>query len=126
MKKLHKILILLFVLSPCINAQNHQSMSAHSDFEGSSVKIISIDQETNTIRFQPGGNPSRGWPCWWYFRVDGVKPGASVKIVLDNPSVGSWAKPNRATYSTDGINWHHTILGIKAGNNLTPVGKRYY
>ena len=94
-----------------------------SDFEGASVREVEIDQETRTISFMPGGDPLRGWPCWWYFRVDGLTPGEAITLKLRGSSVtvptrgkplgAEWAMPAQATFSTDGKTWLHTAKGKK-------------
>ena len=53
-----------------------------ADFEGGSITAVEIDQENRAIRFMPGGDPLRGWPCWWYFRVDGIVPGEEITLQL--------------------------------------------
>lgn len=101
-----------------------------ADFEGASVTGVEIDQETRSIRFAPGGDPQRGWPCWWYFRVEGVTPGETVTLRLRGstatvsreaaagmttslvrPLAAAWAMPERATFSTDGRHWQPTEMG---------------
>ncbi|MCP4782719.1 MAG: zinc carboxypeptidase [Fuerstiella sp.] len=88
-----------------------------SDFEGASVADVSIDQVARSISFMPGGNPERGWPCWWSFRIDGMNPGETVTLKLrgstatvgkQKPLAASWATPKQATWSTDGKAWLHT------------------
>lgn len=68
----------------------------------------------------PGGDPQRGWPCWWYFRIDGIKPDETITLRLQGstaalgqqkPLAASWAMPVQATYSTDGKTWLHTEDG---------------
>ncbi len=91
-----------------------------SDFEGASVRVMEIDQESRSISFMPGGDPERGWPCWWYFRVEGVTPGEIITLRLhgsiaaigkQKPLASSWAMPKYATYSTDGKSWQHSEPG---------------
>ena len=98
-----------------------------TDFEGGSAKVESVDQTARVIRFMPDGNPQRGWPCWWYLRVDGVALGERVTLDLaasdrptrnngqdtGKPLASFWAMPARATFSTDGKNWRHTAPGKK-------------
>lgn len=100
-----------------------------ADFEGGSIAGVEIDQEHRVIRFMPGGDPLRGWPCWWYFRIDGIVPGehvtlrlrASTATVADptsplhRPLSETWAMPSRASYSTDGKTWRLTEAGAKEG-----------
>jgi len=101
-----------------------------TDFEGGSADVLSIDQTTRTIRIASAGDPTHGWPCWWYFRVDGVTPGETLtlevggsqrRLVREGPNKGKllaagWALADRATYSTDGKTWLHTEPATKANN----------
>lgn len=73
----------------------------------------------------PGGDPVRGWPCWWYFRIRGILPGETISLrlrgstatvptpgsPLQKPLAASWAMPKQATFSTDGKTWQHTAPG---------------
>ena len=100
-----------------------------TDFEGGSAKVESIDQTARVIRFMPGGDPQRGWACWWYLRVDGLAKNAPLTLDLagsDRPTrnngkdtaqplAASWAMPTRATFSTDGKTWQHTAQGKREG-----------
>ena len=85
-----------------------------TDFEGGSAKVESIDQSARVIRFMPAGDPQRGWPCWWYLRVDGVAKGDRLTLDLaasDRPTrnngkdtaqplAASWAMPvNLSTFA---------------------------
>ena len=103
-----------------------------TDFEGASAKVESIDQTARVIRFMPGGDPQRGWACWWYLRVDGVAKDERVTLDLagsdrptrnngkdtGKPLAASWAMPTRATFSTDGKTWHHTAQGNREGARI--------
>jgi hypothetical protein len=91
-----------------------------SDFEGASVTDAVIDQNLRSISFMPGGNPERGWPCWWYFRIDGISPGEQITLKLkgatasvgnQKPLAASWATPKQATWSANGHTWLHTDDG---------------
>jgi hypothetical protein len=100
-------------------------LTVKSDFEGASVSGVEINQESRRISFMPGGDPARGWPCWWYFRVDGVKPGETITLALrgsqatvstpgsplQRPLASVWAMPAQATFSTDGKTWKHSEKG---------------
>lgn len=96
------------------------SIRVASDFEGASVRVLKIDQASRSVSFMPGGDPERGWPCWWYFRVEGVTPGEAITLRLhgslaaigkQKPLSASWAMPKYATYSTDGKTWQHSEAG---------------
>ena len=102
-------------------------LTVAADFEGGSVSVIEIDDKQRRISFTPGGDPSRGWPCWWYFRVDGITPGEAITLRLQGskaavgkpglpmlkPISSAWATPRQATFSTDGKWWQHTAQGAQ-------------
>lgn len=104
-------------------------LSVVSDFEGASVRVLELDQATRTIRFTPGGEAVRGWPCWWFFRVEGCQPGELLTLHLEastsvaepggQPLGGSWAMPRYATWSADGKTWRQTGVGQQAGQRMT-------
>lgn len=98
-----------------------EPLVVESDFEGASVAGVSIDQSARRISFMPGGDPVRGWPCWWYLRVKGITPGETITLALRGstankpgakPLAATWAMPAQATYSIDGITWRHTEKGV--------------
>src|SRR5262245_8947897 len=74
------VVIALFSLSN-VRAE----LKAFADFENASARITAVDQETQTIHFQPAGNPERGWPCWWSLRVEGADPTRPVTLELQVP-----------------------------------------
>src|SRR5665213_3450917 len=92
------------------------ALTVESKFEGGSVAGVEIDEAARSISFMPGGDPVRGWPCWWYFRVAGITPGETITLRLHASTAtvhqagspllkalaGSWAMPAQATFSTDG------------------------
>lgn len=103
-----------------------------TDFEGGSAMVEAIDQSARVIRFMPGGDPQRGWACWWYLRVDGVAKDERVTLDLagsdrptrnngqdtGKPLAASWAMPARASFSTDGKTWRHTTPGKREGARI--------
>lgn len=132
-------LVILLIVITGEHVLADDRLSVATDFEGGSVDQVEIDQAAGTIGFMPGGDPSRGWPCWWYFRIDGIQTGQSITLQLhgSTASVGkqkplgaSWAMPNRATYSIDGKTWHKTEAGRREGPtmtySLTPAASSVY
>jgi hypothetical protein len=103
-----------------------------TDFEGGSARVESVDQSARVIRFMPGGDPRRGWPCWWYLRVDGVAKGERLTLDLagsdlparnqgqdtGKPLAASWAMPARAAFSADDVTWRHTDPGRREGDRI--------
>ncbi len=112
---------LLALLSISITTRAVEPLAVEADFEGASVAGVNIDQSARRVSFMPGGDPVRGWPCWWYLRVKGISPGETITLALRGstaakagakPLASSWAMPAQATYSTDGITWRHTEKGV--------------
>ena len=103
-------------------------LRARTDFAGGSATIEAIDQSTKTIQLTPGGDPQRGWPCWWYARIEGLEKderavisvGASKLAARNNgkdtgkPLAANWSTPNRAAFSTDHARWVHTAPGRRS------------
>ncbi|MGI8981279.1 MAG: M14-type cytosolic carboxypeptidase [Pirellulaceae bacterium] len=103
------------------------ALTVESDFEGASVSEVEIDNAARSISFMPGGDPNRGWPCWWFFRVKGITPGETITLRLQGskattavpggplakPLASSWAMPEQATFSLDGKTWLHTEKGTR-------------
>ena len=91
--------------------------------------MFGIDQASATIRFTPAAPKERGWPCWWYFKVTGIKPGQTItldvgpnseyRVPAGNRLASMWATPQRATFSTDGKSWRHTAPGKKHDDRIT-------
>ncbi len=104
-----------------------------TDFEGGSAHVLEVDQSAKSILFTPGGAPERGWPCWWYLRVDGAAAGDMVEFrlqgsnatikqgngPLQKPLSPTWAMPDRATFSTDAQTWEHTQPGSRVADSIT-------
>ena len=97
-------------------------LSVVADFQGASVRVLEIDQKSCSVRFMPGGDPRRGWPCWWYFRVDGLTAKDTLSLQLQRspaaidkrkPLSASWSMPKYATFSTDGKTWQQTDQGSR-------------
>jgi hypothetical protein len=102
--------------------------------------VESIDAVTQTVQITPAGDPDRGMPCWWYFRLDGVDTSKPVVLeVIGNESLMQssnaegfsdatlprkklnplWSLPMQAAFSTDGVTWNHTGQGTRQGNRMT-------
>ena len=131
---MNQVLSTLFLSSLLLfqSGRSSDALTVESDFEGASVSAVEIDETARRIRFRPGGDPTRGWPCWWYFRVSGITPGESITLhlqgstattslpggPLSKPLAPSWAMPDQATFSTDGKTWQHTEKGVKEGDMM--------
>src|ERR1043166_2159701 len=56
------------------------ALTISTDFESGSALVLAVNEETQTIRIMPAGDPDRGWPSWWYLRVDGVTHGKPLTL----------------------------------------------
>jgi hypothetical protein len=113
-------------------AAGAEALEVEADFEGASVRVLERQVESQTIRFMPGGEAARGWPCWWSFRVSGLRPAEPLVLrlvpsdavlpaegaALQKPLAPGWAMPDRATYSRDGKVWQHTAPGEKKDGEM--------
>jgi hypothetical protein len=96
-----------------------------ADFEGGSAIVESVDQDKRVVRLMPGGDPQRGWPCWWFVRVDGLEKdermtldlGGSDRPARNNgkdtgkPLAANWAMPVKAAVSSDREKWMKSAPG---------------
>jgi hypothetical protein len=97
-----------------------QALTVHSDFPGGSAVVRALDAAAGRIEISPAHHAERGWPCWWYFRVEGAVVGQSLTLVV-GPSekpfratqrlAASWALPERAAISVDDVTWTQTEPG---------------
>jgi len=122
-----------FALLSLLVVTTRAALSVATDFEGGSARVVSIDEATQTIRLMPGGDPARGWPCWWYLRIDGAKAGETITCELvgsdriipqeggykGKPLPVGWATPVRAAVSFDGATWQQTDPGEKRKDGMT-------
>jgi len=113
----------------CAAAAERAAMTVATDFEAGSARGESLDQAHRVIRFSPAGDPHRGWPCWWYFRVEGAPAGETITLemtVPDMPDVPAksmsptFAMPDRPVWSPDGRTWRQFDQpGKRGGRRMT-------
>ncbi len=117
-----------------IAGEGRGDISIHTDFDGGSAKVVSIDQKAHAIRLKPGGEAARGWPCWWYFRAEGLPVGEDVTfevmaseqpLLTDDKRKGKRVGlvvtgPDHAFMSADGATWTQTPAGEKKPADVTP------
>jgi hypothetical protein len=115
---------------PAQLANDTLQLRISSGFPGGSARVLGIDPTNNSVRITPAGDPDRGWPCWWYFRLDGVDTNQPVVLEVvanqsmvqtDNPGQkrklsADWSLPAQAAFSTDGTTWEHTAPGERHDN----------
>lgn len=101
-------------------------VSVHTDFEGGSARVVTLDAETRTITLMPGGDSKRGWACWWALRLEGLEAGQKVTLQLlpsdqpqhqatagpgSPPLSASWSRPLHPSLSKDGHTWTLGVAG---------------
>ncbi len=89
-------------------ARPEKPLDCEAAFEGGSAQVHLIDQQARLIRLDPTLHKDRGWRCWWFLKVTNIRPGETLTLDVGS---GSWATPDRATFSLDGRSWHHTPPG---------------
>lgn len=105
----------LLYVATCVGAaEPTQSLTVTSDFEGGSAVVNAVDSERGIIDISPSLRPGRGWPCWWYCRIDGIRIGRPLTLQVrgqDQPFRGtevlkaSWSQPCQAFVSNDDKSW---------------------
>lgn len=120
-------------LATLLSTPLYGGLSVHTDFEGGSATVDAIDETKREIQIRPGGDPARGWPCWWFVRIDGIGKGKSATLVLrgserparnngadtGKPLSPNWAMPAAAAVSDDGVNWRQTGLGTRETDRIS-------
>ncbi len=106
----------LFALAePPSKKPSSNPLTVTSDFPGGSAQVQAIDQQARLLRVVPAAHPDRGWACWWYFKVSGIRPGETLTLDIGD---GGWATPDRAFISTDGHTWQQTQPGERTGQRI--------
>lgn len=120
---MNRLLCLLAFLSLPLHAEIRVS----TDFEGGNAEVVTLDQATQTLRIMPKLHEGRGWPCWWYFRVDGLKPGESFTLEVQAQTkpfrdaqvlAAAWCQPKHAWLSSDGETWSPSDAGTLSADKV--------
>jgi hypothetical protein len=89
-----------------------------TDFPGGSAEVKSIDRKSGVIHITPKVRSERGWPCWWYLKVEGAKKGQFITLKLTASESeyksgrvlkADWSQPDRAAVSVDNVTWTQTL-----------------
>ena len=67
------------------------------------------------VRIVPAPHPGRGWECWWYFKLEGIRPGETLTLDVGK---GVWATPDQAMFSLDNKTWTHTAPGQRQKDRI--------
>jgi hypothetical protein len=85
------------------------------DFASGSGRVLALDQRDRMIRVNPTPHPGRGWACWWYFKVKGIRQGETLTVDVGE---APWATPDRAAFSLDQREWRQTEPGVRHGKRI--------
>lgn len=105
----------ILLLLPATGLAQLPELKVGADFPGGSARVESIDQKSRTVNMVPYPHQDRGWTCWWCFKLQGIQPGETITL---NVGGGSWATPDRATFSTDGATWSQTQPGERRDERI--------
>lgn len=104
----------LFLLLLALASPTHAEWRVATDFEGGNAEVVTLDEARGILRIMPALRTGRGWPCWWYFRLDGLQPGQQLTLEVQaqtrefRPGTilnASWCQPDLAAISHDGQTW---------------------
>lgn len=92
-----------------------------TDFEGGNAEVVKLDQAMKTLRIMPALHEGRGWPCWWFFKLDGLTVGDEFTLEVQaqtkpfrekNVLAAAWCQPKHAWISSDGETWSPSDKGV--------------
>ncbi len=113
---MNRLLLLLSALTLTVHAE----LRVITDFEGGNAEVVRLDQAARTLRIMPAVHEGRGWPCWWFFKLEGLTVGfdftlevqAQVRPYRDKTVLAAaWCQPKHAWLSTDGATWKPSAKG---------------
>jgi len=120
------IVTCLFLISLPIAAA--ADMTVTTEFPGGSAEVKVVDANSGFIHITPEVRAERGWPCWWYIRVDGAVAGQSLSLKVTAGQSefrpgrvlnAAWSQPDRAAVSVDNVAWTQTSTCHKADGVAT-------
>ncbi len=118
-----RLLSLVFL----ITLTAHAELRVLTDFEGGNAEVVSLDQPSKTLRIMPALREGRGWPCWWFFKLEGLTVGeaftlevqAQTKPFLDKTVLATaWCQPKQAWISVDGMTWKPSAKGTLSSDKV--------
>lgn len=119
---IQKLLVLLV-----LSVSAHAEIRVSTDFEGGNAEVVSLDQATKTLRIMSKLHEGRGWPCWWYFKLEGLASGETLTLEVQaqtKPFSGDqvlaypWCQPKHAWLSSDGETWTPSDEGTRSADKV--------
>ena len=118
-----RLLSLVFLIS----LTAHAELRVLTDFDGGNAEVVKLDQATRTLRIMPALREGRGWPCWWFFKLEGLTAGedftlevqAQTKPFRDtNVLAAAWCQPHQAWISAGGMTWKPSAKGTLSADKV--------
>lgn len=109
-----------------VGQQPVSTLRVSTDFPGGAADVSLIDAAKGEIQLSPPVVEDRGWPCWWYVRIEGLTPGQNLAVKVSAAKqpyregallVGDWSLPERAAISVDNVVWTQTPSGKRLDRN---------
>jgi hypothetical protein len=116
---------LLFL--PLVTLIAHAEVRVITDFEGGNAEVVKLDQATKTLRIMPALHEGRGWPCWWFFKLDGLTTGEEFTLEVQAQTkpfrekqvlAAAWCQPKHAWISSDGQTWTPSDKGVLSADKV--------
>lgn len=105
----------------------HAELRVATDFEGGNAEVVVLDQAAGRLRIMPELREGRGWPCWWFLRLDGTQPGQAITLEVQaqtrpfRPGMvlsAAWCQPDQAVFSHDGKVWQQTAKAERTAEKV--------
>lgn len=115
------------VLFALLSFTAHAEWSVLTSFEGGNAEIVKLDQAARTLRLMPALHEGRGWPCWWFFKLDGLTVGEELTLEVQAQSKpyrdktvlsAVWCQPTHAWISSDGKTWSPSAAGMLGADKV--------
>ena len=105
----------------------HAEWRVLTDFEGGNAEVVTLDQATKTLRIMPALREGRGWPCWWFFKLEGLTVGEEFTLEVQAQTrpfrdktvlAAAWCQPRHAWISVDGTTWKPSAKGTLSAEKV--------
>ena len=116
-------MLLVLMMSGALQAE----LRVRSDFEGGNAEVVTVDEAARRVRIMPALREGRGWPCWWFFELEGLKVGEQITVEVQAQTkpfreqmvlAADWCQPTHAWVSADGERWSATEPGKRSADKV--------
>lgn len=105
----------------------HAELRVVTDFEGGNAEVLALDQAAGRVRIMPALHEGRGWPCWWFLRLEGTTAGQKITLEVQGQTkpyrpdmvlAAAWCQPDQAVLSHDGKTWKQTVKAERSAEKV--------